>query len=100
MCAPVDRIQCMHVFAGMAPPPLPPSSPPCAVPTHSPHMFRSQIEHANRIAAEIEGQVSSNVHEREERGQAIDDSGLDEEDRFSGVARPKTASGVCVCMCL
>ena len=53
---------------------------------------RSQIEKANRIAAEIENQVSDNVHIREERGQVVDDSGMDEEDRFSGVVR-KVATG-------
>ncbi len=55
--------------------------------------FSSQVEKANRLAAEIEGQSSDNVHVREERGQHVDDSGMDEEDRFSGVVRDKVASG-------
>ena len=42
---------------------------------------------AERIAREIEGQSSSNVHVAEERGHYIDDSGMDEEDKYSGVIR-------------
>jgi PAB1-binding protein PBP1 len=31
-------------------------------------IFKEQIEHADRIAREIEGTVSSNIHLQEERG--------------------------------
>jgi len=55
---------------------------------------------AARIAKEIEGQTTSNFHQAEERGHAYDDSGITEEDKYSGVARgpqpvasaPKTAA--------
>ena len=46
---------------------------------------------AERIAREIEGQTSSNVHVAEERGHYIDDSGMDEEDKYSGVIRGGTS---------
>ena len=42
---------------------------------------------AERIAREIEGQTSTNSHVAEERGHYIDDSGMDEEDKYSGVLR-------------
>jgi PAB1-binding protein PBP1 len=45
-----------------------------------------QIRDAERVAAEIEGSSTSNIHLREERGQAIEKE-WDEEDRFSGVMR-------------
>jgi LsmAD domain len=45
------------------------------------------LAHADRVAAELEGLHSDNVHEREERG-LVDDSGMDEEDKYSGVVRP------------
>lgn len=43
---------------------------------------------AARIAAEIEGKVASNTHMAEERGLFVDDSQLDEEDKYSSVLRP------------
>lgn len=49
-------------------------------------MTPEQIAKAERIAREIEGTVSSNIHFQEERGQAMEQE-LDEEDRFSGVRR-------------
>lgn len=43
---------------------------------------------ADQIAAEIEGQApTNNSHLAEERGQLVDDSGMDEEDKYSGVQR-------------
>eukprot|EP00879_Flechtneria_rotunda_P008966 GHRR01009388.1.p1 GENE.GHRR01009388.1~~GHRR01009388.1.p1 ORF type:complete len:818 (+),score=319.97 GHRR01009388.1:195-2456(+) len=44
---------------------------------------------AARIAREIERGDTSNPHLAEERGQELDDSGLDEEDKYSGVIRPE-----------
>jgi LsmAD domain len=44
---------------------------------------------AARIAREIERGNTSNPHLAEERGQVVDDSGLDEEDKYSGVIRPE-----------
>ena len=49
-------------------------------------MTAEQIARAERIAREIECTSSSNIHLQEERGQALEQE-LDEEDRFSGVAR-------------
>lgn len=50
--------------------------------------FSERQNRANRIAAEIEGQApSKNLHLAEERGQVVDDSGVDEEDKYSGVQR-------------
>lgn len=46
----------------------------------------SQIEKAERMAKEIEGAVSSNIHIAEERGHKIE-SDFDEEDLYSGVLR-------------
>ncbi|GAX76204.1 hypothetical protein CEUSTIGMA_g3648.t1 [Chlamydomonas eustigma] len=46
-------------------------------------------EEAERLAKEIEGQSTGNVHLLEERGFAVDDSGqMDEEDKYSAVVRP------------
>jgi LsmAD domain len=47
---------------------------------------KAQILKAERIAKEIEGTSSHNIHIREERGFKID-SGIDEEDLYSGVMR-------------
>ncbi len=58
-----------------------------------PCICSDQVARAQRIAASIEGAATDNVHIREERGLEIDDSGMDEEDRFSGVARKPVASG-------
>jgi len=44
-------------------------------------------QEAARIAREIEMQGSNNVHLLEERGKQLDDSGIDEEERYSSVAR-------------
>lgn len=50
--------------------------------------FDKRFKEAERIAKEIESQgVSSNHHLNEERGVAADDSGMDEEDLYSGVDR-------------
>ena len=54
-------------------------------------MTAEQIAKAERIAREIEGTVSSNIHFQEERGQAMEQE-LDEEDRFSGVRRVPVGS--------
>jgi LsmAD domain len=53
--------------------------------------FAKRIRDAEAIARDIEGKVSSNPHLQEERGQKVDDSGLDEEDKYSGVIRPAPA---------
>ena len=47
---------------------------------------KAQLLKAERIAKEIEGTSSHNIHIREERGFKID-SGIDEEDLYSGVIR-------------
>ncbi|KAF9273318.1 hypothetical protein BGZ68_001623, partial [Mortierella alpina] len=49
--------------------------------------FKAREQHAIQIANEIQQSVSSNVHMREERGLAVDDSGLDEEDLYGAVVR-------------
>ncbi|CAO3563766.1 unnamed protein product [Mortierella alpina] len=49
--------------------------------------FKAREQHAIQIANEIQQSVSSNVHIREERGLAVDDSGLDEEDLYGAVVR-------------
>ncbi|CCK71679.1 Pbp1p KNAG_0H02640 [Huiozyma naganishii CBS 8797] len=52
-----------------------------------PH-FEQKLKEAQKLAEEIEGQGSSgNIHLAEDRGIAIDDSGMDEEDLYSGVDR-------------
>ena len=51
-----------------------------------PEMAKRKAE-ADRIAREIEGTVTTNRHLAEERGLKVDDSGLDEEDKYSGVLR-------------
>jgi hypothetical protein len=47
------------------------------------------VAEASRIAAEIErgDRSSANIHQLEERGVAIDDSQMDEEDRYGAVVR-------------
>ena len=47
---------------------------------------RDQLQKAERIAREIEGTVSSNIHLREERGHAQERE-MNEEDMYSGVVR-------------
>lgn len=49
-------------------------------------MSAEQIARAERLAREIEGSSSSNVHLQEERGQ-ICETDMDEEDRYSGVLK-------------
>ena len=49
--------------------------------------YEKRYREAESIAREIESKVSSNPHLAEERGQKVDDSGLDEEDKYSGVIR-------------
>eukprot|EP01032_Pedospumella_encystans_P022857 gene22857-25886_t len=49
-------------------------------------MTAEQIANADRLAREIEGTASANIHLQEERGQATEGD-WDEEDRFSGVLR-------------
>ena len=49
--------------------------------------FERRLKEADSIAREIEGKVSLNPHLAEERGQAVDDSGIDEEDKYAGVIR-------------
>ncbi|KAG0196421.1 hypothetical protein BGX28_010177 [Mortierella sp. GBA30] len=49
--------------------------------------FKAREQQAIQIANEIQQTVSSNVHMREERGLAVDDSGLDEEDLYGAVVR-------------
>lgn len=47
-----------------------------------------KLKEAERIAREIESQgASGNIHIDEDRNVAFDDSGLDEEDKYSGVDR-------------
>lgn len=52
--------------------------------------FREREKVAERLAGEIEGQVSTNVHVAEERGQKVAED-WDEEARFSGVKRGGSA---------
>ncbi|KKY14548.1 putative pab1 binding protein [Diplodia seriata] len=50
--------------------------------------YRDRAAKAERLAREIESGSALNAHVLEERGQAaIDDSGLDEEEKYSGVKR-------------
>ncbi|CAI7138981.1 BEM_collapsed_G0022720.mRNA.1.CDS.1 [Saccharomyces cerevisiae] len=50
--------------------------------------YSKRLQEAERIAKEIESQgTSGNIHIAEDRGIIIDDSGLDEEDLYSGVVR-------------
>lgn len=50
--------------------------------------YEKRLKEAERIAKEIESQgYSGNVHIAEDRGLIVDDSGLDEEDLYSGVDR-------------
>ncbi|QLQ81106.1 hypothetical protein HG537_0E04610 [Torulaspora globosa] len=50
--------------------------------------YEKRLKEAERIAKEIESQGSAgNIHIAEDRGHVVDDSGLDEEDLYSGVDR-------------
>ncbi|KAI5953108.1 PBP1 [Candida jiufengensis] len=49
--------------------------------------YYEKVAKANKIADEIEKQLTTDRHILEERGIQIDDSGMDEEDKYSGVDR-------------
>ncbi|SCU82978.1 LAME_0C03554g1_1 [Lachancea meyersii CBS 8951] len=50
--------------------------------------YNERLKEADRIAKDIESQgTSGNIHLAEERGLMTDDSGVDEEDKYSGVDR-------------
>lgn len=49
--------------------------------------YQNRLQEATKIAREIEGQSSTDRHVLEERGIQVDDSGVDEEDKYSGVDR-------------
>ncbi|SCU96596.1 LANO_0E13894g1_1 [Lachancea nothofagi CBS 11611] len=50
--------------------------------------YNQRLKEADKIAKDIESQGSSgNIHLAEERGLVVDDSGIDEEDKYSGVDR-------------
>ncbi|KZP00605.1 hypothetical protein CALVIDRAFT_595384 [Calocera viscosa TUFC12733] len=49
--------------------------------------FREKEKRAQKLADEIQHSLASNVHIAEERGAKVDDSGVNEEDKYSGVAR-------------
>ncbi|KAK6464439.1 hypothetical protein DFJ63DRAFT_311746 [Scheffersomyces coipomensis] len=53
----------------------------------SAHDYHEKVKKAEQIAREIEGQSTTNSHILEERGIQVDDSGVDEEDKYSGVDR-------------
>lgn len=53
--------------------------------------FREREKKAQRIASEIMGGATSNPHMAEERGLAIDDSGINEEDKYGAVVRGANA---------
>lgn len=50
--------------------------------------YKKLTHDAERLAREIEGRISSNPHLAEERGAVLDDSQMDEEDRYGAVIRP------------
>lgn len=50
------------------------------------HDYAQRLERADKLAKEIEGNTATtDRHILEERGVAVDDAGLDEEDKYSGV---------------
>ncbi|KAI5959090.1 PBP1 [Candida pseudojiufengensis] len=49
--------------------------------------YHERVAKANKIADEIEKQFTNDRHILEERGIQVDDSGMDEEDKYSGVDR-------------
>ncbi|KAK9238980.1 hypothetical protein V1525DRAFT_386972 [Lipomyces kononenkoae] len=56
--------------------------------------YKERAAAAERIAREIESSsYGGNIHIAEERGIQVDDSGVDEEDKYSGVIREKVATG-------
>lgn len=58
--------------------------------TNRPDFAKRQAE-AEKLAREIEQSSSTNAHVLEERGVAVNDSGLTEEDKYSGVQRNPNA---------
>ncbi|EON68877.1 hypothetical protein W97_08135 [Coniosporium apollinis CBS 100218] len=59
-------------------------------------LYKQRAAHAERIAREIEGSSATNIHVAEERGNSlVDDSGANEEEKYSGVRRdfPPLPSG-------
>ena len=55
--------------------------------------FNKRYKQADVVAKEIESKVSSNPHLAEERGHVVDDSGVDEEDKYAGVIRLQQGTG-------
>ena len=49
--------------------------------------YREREKQAAKLAKEIEGAASTNAHVREERGQALENDGENEEDKYSGIKR-------------
>ncbi|RCK55188.1 PAB1-binding protein 1 [Candida viswanathii] len=49
--------------------------------------YHERVARAEKIAKEIEQQATTDRHILEERGIQVDDSGMDEEDKYSGVDR-------------
>lgn len=49
--------------------------------------YKLRAAEAERLAREIESEYTDNVHLAEERGQKLEDDGIDEEDRYSSVLR-------------
>ncbi|KZT53513.1 hypothetical protein CALCODRAFT_486277 [Calocera cornea HHB12733] len=49
--------------------------------------FKEREKRAQKLAEEIQQSSTANVHIAEERGAKVDDSGVNEEDKYSGVAR-------------
>ncbi|KAI8636980.1 hypothetical protein BD408DRAFT_396473 [Parasitella parasitica] len=49
--------------------------------------YKDREKHAIKMANEIQKMATTNVHMQEERGLAIDDSGMDEEDLYGAVVR-------------
>lgn len=49
--------------------------------------YQERLARASKIANEIESLLTSDRHILEERGMVVDDSGMDEEDKYSGVDR-------------
>ncbi|KAK9322251.1 hypothetical protein V1517DRAFT_338976 [Lipomyces orientalis] len=55
--------------------------------------YKERAAAAERIAREIESSsYGGNIHVAEERGILVDDSGIDEEDKYSGVIREKVGN--------
>lgn len=53
--------------------------------------YKEKERLAERIAAEIQGSVTNNPHLAEERGISVDDSGVNEEDKYGAVVRGANA---------